>query len=94
MTAYYHDEYEMSASVENCTVYWNFTTPAMYPKPDITCGFWNNTANGLGEAIRGGLFYHQFVNKTWYAFMRETPLMVSEEAVRDHDTEIGIAFLN
>lgn len=78
MYAYYHDEYEMSASVENCTVSWNFTTPAMYPKPKITCGFWNNTANDLGQAIHGGLFYHQFVNKTWYAFMRDTPVMIED----------------
>ncbi|KAK8742495.1 hypothetical protein OTU49_001916, partial [Cherax quadricarinatus] len=77
MYAFFQGEYNISASVEKCTMYWSFSTPRMYPRPEVHCGFWNRTGH-LVKELRGGLVFHQDVNYVWYVYARNTPVQVAD----------------
>ncbi|XP_042223285.1 uncharacterized protein LOC121867439 [Homarus americanus] len=94
MYAFFEDGYKIAASVEECTVYWNFSTPRMYPRPTVHCGFWNTSTGVLVKEVRGGLVFHQDPNYLWYVYAHNTPIQV-EDIPRDTHfhctTEVAIA---
>ncbi|CAL4228170.1 unnamed protein product, partial [Meganyctiphanes norvegica] len=70
-------EHIFHARVEDCMIYWSYATPPMYPKPNITCGYWNQSAETFDQVIQGGMLYRQFSNLTWAASMAETAIKIN-----------------
>ncbi|XP_069156466.1 uncharacterized protein [Procambarus clarkii] len=78
MYAFFQEEYSLSARVERCTVYWSYSTPRMYPKPEVQCGFWDTSSGVLVKEVRGGLVFHQDLNFVWHVFVQDTPIEVRD----------------
>ncbi|KAG7168240.1 hypothetical protein Hamer_G016886 [Homarus americanus] len=64
MYAFFEDGYKIAASVEECTVYWNFSTPRMYPRPTVHCGFWNTSTGVLVKEVRGEVAIANYTRQT------------------------------
>ncbi|CAL4093195.1 unnamed protein product, partial [Meganyctiphanes norvegica] len=67
----------------DCTLVWSFASPAIYPRPNVTCGFYSYLHNGITTALPAGLTMHQFTNGSWKAYFKHTPIHVSR--IPPHD---------
>ncbi|XP_071534175.1 uncharacterized protein [Panulirus ornatus] len=79
MYAFFQEGYNISASLEGCAIRWNFSTPRIYPRPSVRCGFWS-TATGEEVSLLsgGGLVYRQDIDHTWHVFVQDSLLQVRD----------------
>ncbi|XP_076053905.1 uncharacterized protein LOC143032773 [Oratosquilla oratoria] len=60
-----------------CTLVWDFRTPAIYPRPNVTCGYYSYLHDDVVEPLPAGLTLRQFTNGSWQAFLEGTHIEVS-----------------
>lgn len=77
---YYFDStpFKMTAQLNGCNILWSYSTNNVYPKPEVTCGFWNAEGKYSLGTVSGGLIYHQMLNGSWNVVMKETLIEVKE----------------
>ena len=69
------DEESTKYSTDNnndCTLVWNFKSPAIYPKPNITCGYYSYDFDDVTTHLPAGLSLHQMMNGSWQAVFDHT----------------------
>ncbi|XP_068230575.1 uncharacterized protein [Palaemon carinicauda] len=77
---YYFDTtpYKMSASLEGCDLLWTYSSNFLYPKPKVTCGFWDNEEKRSLRTVSGGLVFRQNSTGIWQVLMERTRVKVKD----------------
>lgn len=60
-----------------CTLVWSFFTPAIFPKPNVTCGYYSFDYDDVIQRLPAGLTMHQFANGSWRASFQSTHIEVA-----------------
>lgn len=60
-----------------CTLVWNFQSPAIFPKPNVTCGYYSFNHDDVIHHLPAGLTMHKFLNGSWQASFDGTRVQVS-----------------
>lgn len=76
ITDYEDEETEVHFENAKCTLVWSFRTPAIFPRPNITCGYFSFLSNEVEERLPAGLTMHQFSNGSWQASFENTHVQV------------------
>ncbi|XP_042893877.1 uncharacterized protein LOC122267792 [Penaeus japonicus] len=78
ITDYEDEETEIHFENAKCTLVWSFRTPAIFPRPNITCGYFSLLSNEVEERLPAGLTMHQFSNGSWQASFKKTHVQVAD----------------
>ncbi|XP_047473564.1 uncharacterized protein LOC125028212 [Penaeus chinensis] len=78
ITDYEDEETEVHFENAKCTLVWSFRTPAIFPRPNITCGYFSLMSNEVEERLPAGLTMHQFSNGSWQASFENTHVQVAD----------------
>lgn len=62
---------------EDCTLVWDLSTPAIYPRPNVTCGHYSFDHGDIVQRLPAGLTLHKYPNGSWVASFHETHIQVS-----------------
>ncbi|XP_066940379.1 uncharacterized protein [Macrobrachium rosenbergii] len=74
---------EISFEDSQCTLVWSFKSPAIFPKPNVTCGYYSFNHDEVVEYLPAGLTMHKFMNGSWQAYFHGTKVQVMNIPV-DH----------
>ncbi|KAK7075603.1 hypothetical protein SK128_027926 [Halocaridina rubra] len=83
----YEDE-DVSFEDPECTLVWSFQTPAIYPKPNVTCGYYSFDHDDVVHYLPAGLTLHKFMNQTWKASFQNTRVQVRRKIVTLRCSEV------
>lgn len=78
ITDYEDEETEVHFENAKCTLVWSFRTPAIFPRPNITCGYFSLLSSEVEERLPAGLTMHQFSNGSWQASFENTHVQVAD----------------
>ncbi|KAG7177541.1 hypothetical protein Hamer_G008177 [Homarus americanus] len=59
-----------------CTLVWTFSTPAIFPRPNVTCGYYSFDYDDVIHRLPAGLTMHKFDNGSWQASFDSTHIEV------------------
>ncbi|XP_068208015.1 uncharacterized protein [Palaemon carinicauda] len=75
--------HEVSFEDSQCTLVWSFKSPAIFPKPNVTCGYYSFNHDEVVDYLPAGLTMHKFMNGSWQAYFQATKVQVTNIPV-DH----------
>lgn len=61
----------------SCVLVWGFSTPAISPRPNITCGYYSYSHDAITQVVPGGMQLHQLPSGAWQAEILGTQIPVS-----------------
>lgn len=67
---------EVEFASPECTLAWSMSTPAVFPRPNITCGYYSFDHDDVIRHLPAGLTLHKFPNESWQASFQETHIQV------------------
>ncbi|XP_063861730.1 uncharacterized protein LOC135101558 [Scylla paramamosain] len=62
---------------KDCTLVWSLSTPAIYPRPNVTCGHYSFDHEDVVQRLPAGLTLHKYPNGSWTASFSNTHIQVS-----------------
>ena len=68
---------EDSESGADCILVWDFKSPAIYPRPNVTCGYYSYDLDDIKTPLPAGLSLHQEMNGSWVAMFQHTQVQVN-----------------
>ncbi|KAG0693863.1 hypothetical protein GWK47_027338 [Chionoecetes opilio] len=68
---------EVAFENEDCTLVWSLSTPAIYPRPNVTCGHYSFDHEDVVQRLPAGLTLHKYPNGSWTAAFDRTHIQVS-----------------
>ncbi|XP_045133524.1 uncharacterized protein LOC123517485 isoform X2 [Portunus trituberculatus] len=71
------DDTEVAFENKDCTLVWSLSTPAIYPRPNVTCGHYSFDHEDVVERLPAGLTLHKYPNGSWTASFTDTHVQVS-----------------
>nr|XP_045605693.1 uncharacterized protein LOC123762933 [Procambarus clarkii] len=61
----------------DCTLVWSFVTPAIFPRPNVTCGYYSFDHDDVIQRLPAGLTMHKFPNGSWRGSFESTHIEVA-----------------
>lgn len=61
----------------DCILVWSFSTPAIFPRPNVTCGYYSFDYDDVIRRLPAGLTMHKFPNGSWQASFDSTHVEVA-----------------
>ncbi|KAB7497097.1 hypothetical protein Anas_03900, partial [Armadillidium nasatum] len=62
----------------NCTLIWNFKSPAIFPRPNVTCGYYSYLHDDVVSSLPSGLTMQLLTNGSWQAGIEHIHVPISE----------------
>lgn len=67
---------EVEFASPECTLAWSMSTPAVFPRPNITCGYYSFDHDDVMHHLPAGLTLHKFRNDSWQASFQDIHIQV------------------
>ena len=77
-----NEDIEVAFEDKECTLVWSLSTPAIYPRPNVTCGHYSFDHEDVVQRLPAGLTLHKFPNGSWTASFSDTHVQVSRTVGR------------
>ncbi|KAK3890442.1 hypothetical protein Pcinc_005599 [Petrolisthes cinctipes] len=72
------DDIQVEFGSAACTLVWSMSTPPVFPRPNITCGYYSFDHDDVVHNLPAGLTLHKFPNQSWQASFQDTHIQVKD----------------